>query len=66
MSSTNFVLGPQTKLLLADLDISIANVLARAGLSERCSPVEQRLSRSRSTTLFGLLSTRRPMTRRWW
>jgi AraC-like DNA-binding protein len=34
MGSANFVLGPQTGLLLADLDISVANVFARAGLSE--------------------------------
>ena len=34
MGSTNFVLGPQTGMLLADLDISVANVFARAGLSE--------------------------------
>ena len=33
MVSTNFVLGPQTGLLLADLGISVANVFARAGLS---------------------------------
>jgi AraC-like DNA-binding protein len=34
MGSTNFVLGPQTGLLLADLGISINNVFARAQLSE--------------------------------